>query len=118
MARTAGPRASKGRPPCASPVAPRVPPPAHAGLGVTTALTAPAASAAPATTASAATAPSRLHHHHHKLGTKSLVAVLLADTNGFDTNGKDFDILTAAVKAVLKAKPTPRWASWPMGRCR
>ena len=31
--------------------------------------------------------------------------MLLADKSGFDTNGKDFDILTAAVKAVLKAKP-------------
>ena len=39
----------------------------------------------------------------------SLADVLLADTkNGspsFDKNGKDFDILTAAVLAVLKAKP-------------
>lgn len=69
-------------------------------LGVTTALAAPAANAAPAkasTTQVAAT--------HHKLGTTSLVSVLLADKNGFDTDGKDFDVLTAAVKAVLKAKP-------------
>ncbi len=41
----------------------------------------------------------------HKLGTKSLVSVLSADKSGFDRNGKDFDIATAAVVAVLKAKP-------------
>jgi len=42
-------------------------------------------------------------------GTKSLAEVLLADTvsgnPSFDKNGKDFDILTAAVLAVLDAKP-------------
>ncbi|MFG1926000.1 fasciclin domain-containing protein [Cryptosporangium sp. NPDC048952] len=38
-------------------------------------------------------------------GTKSLAAVLTSDKSGFDHNSKDFDILTAAVKAVLKAKP-------------
>jgi uncharacterized surface protein with fasciclin (FAS1) repeats len=52
-----------------------------------------------ATTASAAT------------GTKSLASVLLKDTkpNGnpsFDNNGKDFDILTAAILGVLDAKPS------------
>jgi uncharacterized surface protein with fasciclin (FAS1) repeats len=73
-------------------------------LGVTTALAAPAANAAPAQ-ASTAAAASVAATHHHKLGTKSLVAVLLADRTGYDTNGKDFDILTAAVKAVLTAKP-------------
>jgi uncharacterized surface protein with fasciclin (FAS1) repeats len=41
----------------------------------------------------------------HKLGTKSLAAVLTKDKSGFDHNGRDFDILTAAVLAVLKAKP-------------
>ncbi|MEU8606839.1 hypothetical protein AB0C29_02390 [Actinoplanes sp. NPDC048791] len=30
---------------------------------------------------------------------------LLKDKSGFDHNSKDFDILTAAVLAVLKAKP-------------
>jgi uncharacterized surface protein with fasciclin (FAS1) repeats len=39
------------------------------------------------------------------LGTRSLAAVLTADNSGFDRNGHDFDILTAAVLAVLKAKP-------------
>jgi len=42
---------------------------------------------------------------HGKTGTKSLAAVLTADKSGFDRNGRDFDILTAAVLAVLKAKP-------------
>jgi uncharacterized surface protein with fasciclin (FAS1) repeats len=58
---------------------------------------APAAMAAPSTTSAAS--------HHHHLGTRSLVQVLLADKSGFDRNRKDFDILTAAVKAVLAAKP-------------
>jgi uncharacterized surface protein with fasciclin (FAS1) repeats len=39
------------------------------------------------------------------LKTRSLAAVLTADRSGFDRNGHDYDILTAAVKAVLKAKP-------------
>ncbi len=38
------------------------------------------------------------------LGTNSLAAVLTAK-NSFDTNGANFDILTAAILAVLKAKP-------------
>ena len=38
------------------------------------------------------------------LGTKSLAAILTAK-NSFDRNSKNFDILTAAVLAVLKAKP-------------
>lgn len=38
------------------------------------------------------------------LGTKSLAAVLTAK-NSFDRNNQNFDILTAAVLAVLKAKP-------------
>ncbi|MFI5953994.1 fasciclin domain-containing protein [Cryptosporangium sp. NPDC051539] len=38
-------------------------------------------------------------------GTKSLAAVLTSDKSGFDHNSKDFDIVTAAVLAVLKAKP-------------
>src|SRR4051812_27567688 len=42
---------------------------------------------------------------HGKLGTRSLAAVLTADKSGFDRNSRDFDILTAAVLAVLKAKP-------------
>ncbi|MFF5173578.1 fasciclin domain-containing protein [Micromonospora sp. NPDC000089] len=39
------------------------------------------------------------------LGTKSLAAVLTKDTSGFDRNSRDFDVLTAAVLAVLDAKP-------------
>jgi uncharacterized surface protein with fasciclin (FAS1) repeats len=39
------------------------------------------------------------------LGTNSLAAVLLADGDTFDHNWKDYDILTQAVLAVLKAKP-------------
>jgi uncharacterized surface protein with fasciclin (FAS1) repeats len=41
----------------------------------------------------------------HGAGTRSLAAVLTKDTGGFDRNGRDFDVLTAAVLAVLKAKP-------------
>ena len=67
-------------------------------LGATTAVAAPA-TAAPAAPAAASSASS------HKLGTKSLVTVLTADKSGFDRNRADFDILTAAVKAVLAAKP-------------
>jgi uncharacterized surface protein with fasciclin (FAS1) repeats len=54
-----------------------------------------AAGAAPAASASTA-AP----------GTKPLAAVLLADRNGFDHNPYDYDIVTAAALAVLKAKPS------------
>lgn len=38
-------------------------------------------------------------------GTRSLAAVLAADGATFDHNSSDFDILDAAVTAVLKAKP-------------
>ncbi|WP_436532668.1 fasciclin domain-containing protein [Actinoplanes sp. HUAS TT8] len=44
------------------------------------------------------------------LKTKSLAAVLMADKSGFDHNGYDYDILTAAVTAVLKAKPASKVA--------
>jgi uncharacterized surface protein with fasciclin (FAS1) repeats len=51
-------------------------------------------------------APAAQAHGRTKpLGTRSLAAVLTADRSGFDRNGRDFDILTAAVLAVLKAKP-------------
>ncbi len=43
--------------------------------------------------------------HTKQLGTNSLAAVLTADKSGFDHNPKDFDVLTAAVLAVLEAKP-------------
>lgn len=39
------------------------------------------------------------------LGTKSLVEVLQSDGNTFDHDWNDYDILTQAVVAVLKAKP-------------
>ena len=39
-------------------------------------------------------------------GTRSLATVLLADKSGFDRNKYDYDIVTAAVLAVLKAKPS------------
>jgi uncharacterized surface protein with fasciclin (FAS1) repeats len=38
-------------------------------------------------------------------GNKSLAAVLTSDNNQFDTNWKDYDIVTEAVLAVLAAKP-------------
>jgi uncharacterized surface protein with fasciclin (FAS1) repeats len=72
---------------------------AAAGGALVVGLSAVAAGPASATVKGTAT------HHHHALGTKSLAQVLLADKPGFDKNWKDFDILTAAVKAVLKAKP-------------
>ena len=53
-----------------------------------------------------AAAPADAHGKTTPLGSRSLAAVLTADTSGFDRNGGDFDILTAAVLAVLKAKPS------------
>lgn len=53
--------------------------------------------AAPAATASAQSAA--------PIGTTSLAAVLTADGNQFDSNWHDYDIVTEAVLAVLKAKP-------------
>ena len=50
-------------------------------------------------------APAQAHGKTKALGTKSLAAVLTADKSGFDRNPKDFDVLTAAVLAVLGAKP-------------
>jgi uncharacterized surface protein with fasciclin (FAS1) repeats len=58
--------------------------------------------AVPASAATVASSTTTAAHHH---GTRSLVQVLLADKSGFDRNSKDFDVLTAAVKAVLAAKP-------------
>ncbi|MEU2168403.1 fasciclin domain-containing protein [Micromonospora chersina] len=66
---------------------------ARVAVGATAAAMATTALAAPA---QAATAPS---------GTRSLAAVLTADASGFDRNPRDFDVLTAAVLAVLQAKP-------------
>jgi uncharacterized surface protein with fasciclin (FAS1) repeats len=76
---------------------------ASTALTASATVTAPAAVTAPAGTAATSAAAATSHTHH--LGTKSLVDVLLADRSGFDRNGKDFDVLTAAVKAVLAAKP-------------
>ena len=59
------------------------------GLAATAAL-----AAAPAATADTGT-----------LGTKSLASVLLADGNTWDGNWYDYDVVTEAVLAVLKAKP-------------
>jgi len=50
-------------------------------------------------------APAQAHGKTKPLGSKSLAAVLTADKSGFDRNSRDFDVLTAAVLAVLKAKP-------------
>jgi uncharacterized surface protein with fasciclin (FAS1) repeats len=72
------------------------------GLGKRAAAVATAAVVASAVTAAPATA----HGKTKPLGTKSLAAVLTADKKGFDRNGHDYDILTAAVQAVLKAKPS------------
>ncbi|WP_231925070.1 fasciclin domain-containing protein [Micromonospora purpureochromogenes] len=38
-------------------------------------------------------------------GTRSLAEVFTRDTGGFDRDPRDFDVLTAAVLAVLEAKP-------------
>jgi uncharacterized surface protein with fasciclin (FAS1) repeats len=62
-----------------------------------------AAGAAIALAGSAALAPSA---NATTTGTKSLAAVLTADKSGFDKKSRDYDIVTAAVLAVLKAKPT------------
>jgi uncharacterized surface protein with fasciclin (FAS1) repeats len=78
-----------------------------ASVAVTaSAATAASTTATTTTTAMSATTTAASHHRCHHLGTRSLAQVLLADKSGFDKNGKDFDILTAAVKAVLAAKPT------------
>ena len=44
-------------------------------------------------------------HQPQPTGTRSLAAVLTADGNKFDSNWNDYDIVTEAVLAVLKAKP-------------
>ena len=70
-------------------------------------LTRLAAVATTAIVASALTAaPASAHGKTKPLGTKSLAAVLTADKSGFDHRGGDYDVLTAAVLAVLKAKPS------------
>ncbi|SES08777.1 Fasciclin domain-containing protein [Pedococcus cremeus] len=64
------------------------------------------ASVAGLATASGASAHERQHcPKPPTLGTRSLAAVLASDRSGFDRNWRDYDIVTAAVGAVLKAKP-------------
>jgi uncharacterized surface protein with fasciclin (FAS1) repeats len=63
-----------------------------------------AAGAAIALAGTATVAP--VAHATGHTGTTSLAAVLTADKSGFDKNSQDYDILTAAVLAVLKAKPS------------
>ncbi|MEV0900639.1 fasciclin domain-containing protein [Actinoplanes sp. NPDC049802] len=64
-----------------------------------------AAVATAAVVASALSAAPAEAHGTKPLKNRSLAAVLGADKRGFDHNGHDYDILTAAVGAVLKAKP-------------
>lgn len=65
---------------------------------------APGAQAAPSTT--------------HRAGTTSLAAVLAADGHHFDRSWGDFDILDAAVMAVLKEKPKSPVAVLTKGKVR
>ncbi|MEV4536507.1 fasciclin domain-containing protein [Asanoa sp. NPDC049518] len=71
-------------------------------LGKLAAVTAAAA----IVTSALVAAPASAHGKTKPLGTRSLAAVLTADKSGFDRNGGDYDILTAAVLAVLEAKPS------------
>ena len=65
-------------------------------------LRATAVAAAAVVASALAAAPAQAHTS----GTRSLAAVLTADKSGFDRKGSDYDILTAAVLAVLEAKPS------------
>src|SRR4051794_11188975 len=56
--------------------------------------------------APAASAHSPGHPDSPELGTRSLAAVLAADGHSFDRRWYDFDIVDAAVGAVLAAKPS------------
>jgi uncharacterized surface protein with fasciclin (FAS1) repeats len=73
-----------------------------------TSLTLGIAAAVTGSLALAPAASASTTHHPKPLGTKSLASVLLADKSGFDHKGSDYDVLTAAVLAVLKAKPTSK----------
>jgi uncharacterized surface protein with fasciclin (FAS1) repeats len=78
--------------------------PAAVVLGTALALTGSLA-LAPAASASSGSA----HRAESKpAGTKSLASVLLADPKGFDHDDHDYDVATAAVLAVLKAKPSSK----------
>ena len=50
--------------------------------------------------------PAEAASHHDKVGTRSLAQVLAKDGTRLDRNWEDFDILEAAVVAVVTAKPT------------
>jgi uncharacterized surface protein with fasciclin (FAS1) repeats len=52
------------------------------------------------------------------LGHRSLAAVLTSDGNRFDHNAHDFDIMTQAVLAVLKAKPSSPVSALTRGHTR
>ena len=56
--------------------------------------------------APSASASTQHRTRHAALGTNSLAAVLAADGHSFDRNWSDFDIVDAAVGAVLAAKPS------------
>jgi len=51
-------------------------------------------------------------------GNRSLAAVLTSDGNNFDHNSRDFDTVTQAVLAVLKAKPNSAVAVLAEGKTR
>jgi uncharacterized surface protein with fasciclin (FAS1) repeats len=51
-------------------------------------------------------------------GRTSLAAVLTADDSGFDGNHRDYDIVTAAVLAVLDAEPTSAVSVLTQGNVR
>jgi len=68
---------------------------------ITTGLTALVAAGALAAT----TAPAQAATASERQGTRSLATVLAADGHHFDHNWHDFDIVDAAVMAVLEAKP-------------
>ncbi|MFC6712512.1 fasciclin domain-containing protein [Branchiibius cervicis] len=67
-------------------------------VAVAVALAVPALAAAPASAQTKAAVPTA--------GSRSLAAYLTAGGVGFDNNPYDYDIVTAAVLAVVKAKPT------------
>src|SRR4051812_33973643 len=68
-------------------------------------LTAALATSALATTGALAAAPSAHAAAPHRATNTSIAQLLAKDGTKFDTNWADFDILEAAVLAVLKAKP-------------
>ncbi|HEX6935382.1 MAG TPA: fasciclin domain-containing protein [Actinomycetes bacterium] len=51
-------------------------------------------------------------------GNRSLAKVLTSDDNRFDKNGRDFDVVTEAALAVLKAKPDSAVSVLTKGKTR